>query len=220
MGKTTHSATADPDEVAAAADVRNEHLRTQVDDLGESVSALETQQTHLQKTIDTLHSSNTAFQTNLSSQFTAFQSLLLDELRLLKSNSSTPQTTTHTATHHTVTPSSTPIPPPHRPLNPNASPSFCSLFAPPNAQPSSLGLSYSPAHTSATPYLYHPATHHSYSHHTKGTQPYPPSLRLLLTLLTTYTFFLLGPPTILSYPTLHNPTCITNPTLPEFPFPF
>lgn len=79
----------------------------QVDDLGESISALETQQTHLHKSIDTLNSSNTAFQNNMTSQFAAFQSLLLDELRLLKSGPPFSQTTTHTATHHTTNFSST-----------------------------------------------------------------------------------------------------------------
>ncbi|KAM2948943.1 hypothetical protein FF1_035889 [Malus domestica] len=109
MSKSTHSTTLDLDAIAAAADVRQEHLRMQVDDLGESISALETQQTHLQQSIDTLNTSNTTFQNNMTSQFAAFQSLLLDELRLLKINAPPSQTSTHTVTHHTTTPASTPL---------------------------------------------------------------------------------------------------------------
>lgn len=84
MGKTPHTATSDPDAVAATADVRQEHLQTQVDDLGDSVTTLESQHSNLQKSLKSLNTSNTTFQNNMTSQFAAFQSLMLEELHLIK----------------------------------------------------------------------------------------------------------------------------------------
>ncbi|KAM1539596.1 hypothetical protein EV2_004498 [Malus domestica] len=145
MGKNPHTATSDPDAAAAAADVRQEHLRTQVDDLGDSVAALESQHTNLQKSMESLNNANTTFQNTMTSQFVAFQSLMLEELRLIKSGFP-PPTLAQTAHPHPPNPSPShphPRPPPAsftttQTSNPTPPPSFRSLFANTSAQSSSL----------------------------------------------------------------------------------
>ncbi|KAM1266043.1 hypothetical protein ACFX2J_035658 [Malus domestica] len=177
MGKNTHSATSNPNVVAAAADVRQEHLRTQVDDLNDFISVLESQQTHIQKSLDTLTTSNTTFQNTMTSQFAGFQSLMLEELHLLKSGLLHSQTT-----HLTPTSSLSPLQPQNqttaslgpRTSNLNTSPSLCSLFVSSNALPSCLSLSLPPTLTEPSPtsHLHHYHSTHPDSHH--NNQPNQP----------------------------------------------
>ncbi|KAM1454968.1 hypothetical protein TB1_004402 [Malus domestica] len=134
MGKNTPSPSSDPDAIAAAVDVRHEHLHNQVEDVCDSLSSLETQQASFQKTLDQITTSNTSFQNTMTTQFAAFQSLMLDELRLLKSTHLLPQPFT------SVSPVN---PTPTRPATSNMQPSFYSLFDPTTTF-SGLGLSNTP----------------------------------------------------------------------------
>ncbi|KAM1111176.1 hypothetical protein ACFX19_010477 [Malus domestica] len=156
MGKNTQSASSDPDAVAAAVDVRHEHLRNQVDDVCDIIAILENQQASFQKSLDQLSDSNTAFQTTMTSQFASFQTVLLEELRHLKSAIPATPTTT-------VPPTSTPATSvhPNPTLNPRAStsnlqPSFRSLFPAPSYSPMGLGL-FNPPHINPLP-TYTPST--------------------------------------------------------------
>ncbi|KAM0987486.1 hypothetical protein ACFX2A_011768 [Malus domestica] len=162
MGKNTQSASSDPDAVAAAVDVRHEHLRNQVEDVCDTIAILENQQASFQKSLDQLSDSNTAFQTTMTSQFASFQTVLLEELRHLKS--ALPPTPTTT-----VLPTSTPATSvhPNPTLNPRAStsnlqPSFHSLFPAPSSSPMGLGLS-NPPNLNPLP-TYTPSTRPTPSH--------------------------------------------------------
>lgn len=141
IGKNTHSPSSDHDAIAAAIEVRHEHLRTQVEDVYDSLSSLETQQASFQKTLDQITISNIAFQNTMTTQFSVFQSCMLDELRLFKSTHPHPQPST-AASPVNLTPT--------RPATSNTQPSFCSLFGP-NTTYSGLGLLNHPPHLSVSP---------------------------------------------------------------------
>ncbi|KAM2048616.1 hypothetical protein ACFX1T_007126 [Malus domestica] len=176
MGKNTHSPSSDPDAIAAAVDVRHEYLRHQVEDVCDLFSSLETQQASFQKTLDQITTSNTSFQNTMTTQFAAFQSLMLDELRFLKSTHPPPQPSTFVSP---VNPTSTCL------ATSNMQPSFRSLFGLTIifsgldlSNPSTPNLALIPTSIHFTPTPTIPIYHH------KSTLLLPAATTLFLHLLT------------------------------------
>ncbi|KAM1056202.1 hypothetical protein EV2_030502 [Malus domestica] len=143
MGKNTQSATlSNLDAVAVAMDARQEHFRIQIKGFDTSIASLKTQQSALLKSFDQMNTANVSFQNTMSSQFAAFQLLVLDELHLLKSANPPPP---HPSQPTTAPPTPTLTPVITRLSTPIPTPSLYSLFAPPPTAYSGLGLSNPPS---------------------------------------------------------------------------
>ncbi|CAB4274949.1 unnamed protein product [Prunus armeniaca] len=148
MGKTLHLSISDKDLSAATADVHHDHLQSQLDGVVDSISSLEAHQTDIQTSLTSLSSFNSAFQTQITNQLFAFQSLILDELRNIQPRTSTvpPTQPATTSLPHSLSLLATP--PPHYASTshtPQPSPSFRSLFPPATTTYSGLGLSHPPS---------------------------------------------------------------------------